>query len=191
VILQKHEESPLFCFPDSALSEALQKGHQLLGRAVSARSAVKGFCLGECLFFEFKTRMKINLRRVHSFVPEPQSDDGTINAALEQIHRRAVSQDVRGDSFVFQRRTLLARSGHMFGEQILNSVSAQRFAAHVGKERIERLGFSFTQPGTQRCHCFLAQWNAPDFASFPSAAHMGARVQSNVLTAQTDDLRES
>jgi hypothetical protein len=34
VILQNAEEPPLFYFFDSALSEALQERHQLIGRAV-------------------------------------------------------------------------------------------------------------------------------------------------------------
>ena len=68
-------------------------------------AAQKTASLGECLFFEFKARMEVNLCRLHSFASEPHEDDGTIHAGLELFHRRVVSQDVRSDAFVFQRRT--------------------------------------------------------------------------------------
>ena len=83
MILQNAEESPLFYFFDSALSEALQERHQLIRRAVSGRPSVEGLGLGERLFFEFEAGAELNLCRVHSFVSEPQRDDGTIHTGLE------------------------------------------------------------------------------------------------------------
>jgi hypothetical protein len=155
VILQKTEESPLSYFFDSALSEALQEGHQLIGWAVSGRPSVEGLGLGERLFFQFKAGVKVNLRCVHSLMAKPQRDDGTINAALQQVHRGAVSQDVWRDALGFQGRTVLACHRHMFGEQVLNSVPAQRFAAQIGKEWLTGLGVSLPQPRTQCSNRFF------------------------------------
>jgi hypothetical protein len=101
VILQNTEESPLFYFFDSALLEVLQERHQLIGRTVSRWPTVERLGFGERLFFEFKTGVEINLRCVHSLMTQPQRNDGTINAALQQVHRGAMSQDVRSDAFIF------------------------------------------------------------------------------------------
>ena len=83
MILQNAEESPLFYFFDSALSEALQECHQLIGRAVSGRPSVERFRLSECFFFQFEAGVEINLCCIHSLMAKPQRDDGTINAALQ------------------------------------------------------------------------------------------------------------
>jgi hypothetical protein len=175
VILQNTEESPLFYFFDSALLEALQERHQLIGRTVSRRPSVERLGFGERLFFEFEAGVEINLRCVHSFMSEPQRDDGTINAALQQVHRGAVSQDVWSDALGFQRRTVLACRSHMLGEHVLNSVPAQRFATHIWKERPRRAG-RFAHAATHGAcrHRFLAQGNAARFAALADAAHMRA-----------------
>ena len=91
MILQNAEEPPLFYFFDSALSEAVQECHQMIGRAVSGRPSVERLGFGERLFFEFEAGVEINLSRIHSFMSEPQRDDGAINAALQQVHGGAVA----------------------------------------------------------------------------------------------------
>ena len=96
-ILQSIEESPLFYFFDSALSEALEERHELIRRAVSGRPAVKWFGFGERLFFQFEAGVKVNLRCVHPFMAQPQRDDGAVNATLQQVHGGAVSQHMWGD----------------------------------------------------------------------------------------------
>ena len=135
--------------------------------------------------------MKVNLSRIHSFVPKPQSNNRTINARLKQIHRGAVPKNVRRDTFVLERRTMLTCRGHMLGEQILNSVSTQWLAARVGEDWIDRLAVSFTQPGTQERYGVLAEWNTSGFAALSCAAHMSTGFQDDILTAQTDYLRQS
>ena len=77
------EESPRFYFFDSALSEALQEGHQLFGWPVSTWLAKEWLGFGKRLFFEFEAGMEINLRCAHSLMSKPEGDDGTIHAALE------------------------------------------------------------------------------------------------------------
>lgn len=126
-----------------ALSETLEEGQELLWRPVAAWPSKEGLGLSESLLFEFQARVKVNLSRFHSFVPEPQSNDGTIHACLEKVHGRGVSKNVRRDTFIFQRRTFLACGGHVLGEEILNSVSTQPMAACIGEERIRGLTVSF------------------------------------------------
>ena len=48
-------------------------------------------CLGQRGLFEFEARVKIQLSRIHGFMPQPQGNDGTIDTALKQIHRGAVA----------------------------------------------------------------------------------------------------
>ncbi len=94
MILQKIEESPFFCFLDSALSEALQECHQLIGRTISGRPPIEGFGFGERFLLQFKAGVEINLRCIHALMTKPQCNDGAIDAALQQIHGGAVSQYV-------------------------------------------------------------------------------------------------
>src|SRR6266516_3043285 len=135
--LKTRRDRPFFCVHNSALSETLEEGQELLWWPVSAGTSGEGFCFRESLLFEFKARMKVNLSRIHSFVSEPQSDNRTINARLKQIHRGAVPKNVRRDTFALERRTVLTCRGHVLGEQVMNSVSAQWLAAGAREDWID------------------------------------------------------
>jgi len=134
--------------------------------------------LGKSSFFQFETRLKINLSRFHTFVSKPQCNHRTINTVLEKIHCRAVSEHVRRNAFVFQSGAPLACEGNMFSQKILNSILTQSFATRIGEECIRGLTIPFAQPDTQCRDCFLPQGNAPGFASLPDATYVSTGVES-------------
>src|SRR5690242_312375 len=92
--LKTQRDRPFFCVHNSALSETLEEGQELLWRPVSTRPSRKRFCFRQSLLFKFKARVKVNLSRVHGFMSQPQGNDRTIDTALKQIHRSAVTQDM-------------------------------------------------------------------------------------------------
>ena len=60
---------------DSALSQALKEGQQLIARSVTTLTPMERLGLGQCSFFEFKIGMEINLGRFDRFMSQPQGDD--------------------------------------------------------------------------------------------------------------------
>ena len=83
----------------ATLLEAFEEGQQVIIRSVATGLTIDRRGLLECLLLELKTRVQIDLRGVHGFVPEPQSDDRTVDTAVQERHRRAVAQHMRRDAF--------------------------------------------------------------------------------------------
>jgi len=44
--------------------------------------------------------MDVNLRSLHRFVSEPESDDSLVNTVMKKIHGGAVLEDVRSHALV-------------------------------------------------------------------------------------------
>ena len=44
--------------------------------------------------------MDVNLRRLHRFVPEPESDDSLVDAVVKKIHGSAMPEYVRSHALV-------------------------------------------------------------------------------------------
>src|SRR5437762_9172464 len=99
VISKKAKESPLFHVFESALSETLEEGQELLWRTIAACSPFERFRFSQRLLFKFKIGVKVSLGCFHRLVSEPQCDYRTVNAMLQQMHRGAVAEDVRGHAF--------------------------------------------------------------------------------------------
>lgn len=64
-------------------------------RAVSRRFDAEWLSVRERFLFQTQVRMKIHLRCLHGFVPQPECDHGTINAVLQKVHSCGVTQYVR------------------------------------------------------------------------------------------------
>jgi hypothetical protein len=77
----------------------------LVIRAVSRRFDAQWFSMRERFLFHTHVRMKIHLRCLHGFVPQPERDHGTINTVLQEIHGCGVTTHVRGNSLPFERGT--------------------------------------------------------------------------------------
>jgi len=53
------------------------------------------------LFFQFEVGVEVDLRGIHGLVPQPHRNYRPVHAVLEEVHRGAVAQNVRGYTFVF------------------------------------------------------------------------------------------
>src|SRR5262249_28235276 len=63
---------------------------------------------------------------------------------------------------------------HMLGQDILDSIAAQRLTASIYEDGFGRLAMAFPQPMAQGGNDFLAQRDAPCLAPFPGATNMRA-----------------
>jgi len=61
-----------------------------------------GCRLGKRLFLEREIRIKVDLRRLDRFVPEPKCDHRSVNPRLQEFHRRRVAKNMRCHSFLLQ-----------------------------------------------------------------------------------------
>ena len=82
--------------------KALQEGHELVTRPVTTGLSLDRVCLGERLLFQREIRMEINLCRFYGFMAQPQGDDRTVDAVLQEVHGQAVTQHMGGDALVLQ-----------------------------------------------------------------------------------------
>ncbi len=72
----------------------------------------------------------------------------------------------------------------MFGEQLFDSIPAERFSLCIRKERVFGFAFLLLHPMTQGRNRLLAQWNATGLASFSGAADARSSVQGDILVSQ-------
>jgi hypothetical protein len=56
-------------------------------------------------------------------VAEPQGDDGDVDACVQQVHRRGVTQGVRGDLLGLQGGAGPRGGGGVPGDQVLDGVA--------------------------------------------------------------------
>jgi hypothetical protein len=126
-------EMALFSGLRLGILEPLEKGHQLVARAVTARLLFVGRGFGKRLLFESEAGVEIDLNSFHRLMTEPKSNDRAVNTALQQLHCEAVAKDVRGDTLGRKRRTDLSRNRDVLCQEILDPISAHRSAAGVLK----------------------------------------------------------
>ena len=64
---------------------------------------LQGGCLGQRLFFQIEIGVQIDIGGLDGLVAEPKRDNGTVDAVLQQVHRRGVTRHVRRHTFLLQR----------------------------------------------------------------------------------------
>ena len=85
-------------------SECFQESQQRVVRAVAARGAFRCGKAGQDLLLQPQVGVNVDLRRFDALVPQPKSDDGLVDPAVEELHRRAAPQDVRTDALGLEQR---------------------------------------------------------------------------------------
>ncbi len=90
---------------------------------------------------------------------EPECDHGEVDAGVEQSHRGAVAQDVRGDRLVGECGRLRAGDRGVFGEAVLERVAGQARSVAGREQRVGRIALAFGDPGVAVAEAlvFLAQ----------------------------------
>ena len=124
----------------------------------------------ERLFLQPEIRVQVDLGGLDGFVPKPQGDDGLVDAMVEQLHRRAVPEDMRTDPFLTQRGTRLCRRVRMLLDETLQGIPTQFGASGRGKERIIFAAGPFLEPHGEYLEAGGAQGSATLFGSLALAA---------------------
>ena len=75
----------------AALSERFEEREELVVRTVSGGLG-RGSGDGASLFLEAQIDLDVDLRRIDSFMPEPQRDHRFVNAIVQQFHRGVAAQ---------------------------------------------------------------------------------------------------
>src|SRR5207237_7346474 len=91
----------------------------------------RGFRQG--LLLHREVRVQIDLRRLDRLVTQPQGNHRSIDAGLQQLHGRAMAQDVRSHALAGKGGTRCSRRRQMFAQKVLDTVSTQSFAAGARK----------------------------------------------------------
>ena len=72
--------------------------------------------------------MRVNVGRLDRFVTEAQRDRGAVDAVLKQLHHRRVTELMRYDAILSQRRAGDPCHGQMLGDHVGQCVVAERAA---------------------------------------------------------------
>lgn len=94
--------------------------------------------------------MDIDLCRFDGFVAEPECDHRLVDAMLQQLHRRAVPEDVGTDTLVGERRAGDRRDLGMLMDEMFERVTAQPVTADRREERIVRGPAPLLEPAFQQ-----------------------------------------
>src|SRR6516164_8732300 len=120
---------------------------------------------------------------------EPQSDDGAIDARLQEVHGHRVPQTMNSDALSIQRRAH-GRSGlAVFVQHILNAMNAQPLTSGAGKQDALFSALRLFQPASQDCGRRLGERGASFLAPLADDAQVGARAEEQIVSLETSDLR--
>lgn len=91
--------------------------------------AVRGGRARERAFLDDYVAVRAGLCGFSGFVAEPEGDHGDTDARVQERHRRAVPQGVRGDVLVGQGRAGCCGGPGVLGDEALDGAPAGRGAA--------------------------------------------------------------
>jgi len=92
---------------------------------------------------------------------------------------------MRRNAFSEKRGAFALCRRDVFGNNIIEAIMAQGFAASIGKDYIGGLAIALPHPGTESGDSVLAQRGATLPPSFPYASDMGAGSQNYVLATKS------
>jgi hypothetical protein len=133
---------------------------------------------------ESRVGVQVDHGGVGLLVTEPKRDHGGVHAGVQQGHRAAVPQGVRGDLSAGQGRA----GGGVLGDESLDGVAGQRFVAAGGEQDVVGLAGEFGQPSAQDRDGGAGERGDPVLASLAVAAHVGAGPEVQVVDAQAGQL---
>ena len=118
-----------------ALLQALKKPHQRLGDRPSDPRQARRFERRQSLLLGFEIGVEVLVRRLEALVPQPHCNHRQVNARLQQVHGRGVTDRMWRDADLEQRRIGLCRSRHGPFETLSDARPSHLFAAGIGQQR--------------------------------------------------------
>ena len=114
--------------------QGLEELNELIVWTIPGRCAVNRAGFRQHRFFQSEVGVEIDLRRLDRFVTEPDGDEGTVDAGLQQLHCRAVSKNVGSHPLLRQSWTGLLGITDVPVDQPLDGVGAEAAATRAWKE---------------------------------------------------------
>lgn len=134
--------------------------------------------------------MQVDLGGLDRPVAKPMRDHRTVDAGLEDLHRRTVPKDLRRHPLAAERGALLHLGLHMLGQQALGGVGAEGPAMDVWKKHRRAALPGLLEPGMKGVACLLGERGASLLAALTEAADMRAGAQDDGVTLELDDLAQ-
>jgi hypothetical protein len=134
--------------------------------------------------------MQIDLGGLDRFVSKPESNHGTVDPILEEVHCRGVSKRVWAYVLPLEGLAFFGSDGDVFLHQAFNGIAAELSASDAGKKRLVRPAMAFPHPGFQDLYGFWTERRASMFSALAQTVDMRTRSQDNVLASQVYQLRD-
>src|SRR5665213_4432204 len=116
--------------------------------------------------------MNVDLCRLNGLVPQPEGDHRLIDSMLEQLHCRAVPQDMRADALGGQRWAPYCRGEHVPPDKVLERVAAQPVPTHRREQRLIGVTAPLLEPLFEQLGGVAAKRGAALLAAFAVAPDM-------------------
>src|SRR4030095_4349383 len=94
--------------------------------------------------FQTHIRVQVHLSCFHRFVPEPEGNDGAVNAMLQKVHGCGMSKDMRRNFFGFEGGASRWGNVGLFSDETLDRIPAKSPAADAGKDWLFGLTVPFS-----------------------------------------------
>lgn len=105
--------------------QCIEEGEQPIPRLIaSSLLPFERLDLGQRRLLQCEVCVQVDLVGLDGLVPKPERDNGDVHASLEQFHRRAMSEDMRGDPLAAERGASQLRGLSVACQQTLHSVRA-------------------------------------------------------------------
>src|SRR5262249_37329154 len=136
--------------------------------------------------FHRRIRARVDFRRLHVGVSEPQRDFPQIFGRLQYRERAGVSQQVREHALGRQRRASLPCGLGVLAQEVFDPGTRQMLVVRVDEELRDTHMASHGKPGSQGSDGGLPQRQTSLPPAFPSDQQVGLRLQREVIETQTD-----
>ena len=133
--------------------------------------------------------MHVDLRCLDGLMSEPQRDDRSIHAILEQVHRRRVTQDVRTYALPVQRCARFGSCRSVFSDDLLHGVAAEPAASYCREDPARSvIASTFSKPCFDCVNRISAKRRTALLAPFAFATDVRARAERHIPAVKIDRL---
>ena len=145
----------------------------------------------DCFFLQFHVGGDIKMRCLDTFMAQPHRDHSDVVIRLQHVHGSGVTQRVRRDSLVFERRTRLAGLPNRFVQTFSHAKSRHCNASGVGKERLIGTKIIGVDPSAKVRRRAFPQRQDTFLSAFAPQMECAARSQHYVRHARSHDFRDA
>src|ERR1039457_145927 len=154
---------------------------------VAAGFSVWRLGAGECALFLGHVGVQVAVGGRGLGVPEPEGDDGLVDADVQESHGGGVPEGMGGDVLGPDGWAARGGGGGGGGDAMLDGVTAERPAGDGGEERVGGVAVALGEPGGEH-GADRSQWRGSLPAALAGAADVRARAEDDVGAGEADEL---